>query len=32
MLGDVTFTMRDDKTVDFSDQDQTYNAVLYKCP
>jgi hypothetical protein len=32
MLGDVTFTVRDDKTVDFSDQDQTYKAVLYKCP
>jgi hypothetical protein len=32
MLGDVSFTPRDDKTVDFSDQDQTYKAVLYKCP
>jgi hypothetical protein len=32
MLGDVTFTLRDDKTVDFSDQDQTYKAVLHKCP
>ena len=32
MLGDVIFTVRDDKTVDFSDQDQTYKAVLYKCP
>jgi hypothetical protein len=32
MLGDVTFTMRDDNTVDFSDQDQTYKAVLHKCP
>jgi len=32
MLGDVNFTMREDKTVDFSDQDQTYKAVLYKCP
>ncbi len=32
MLGDVTFTMRDDKTIDSSDQDQTYKAVLYKCP
>ena len=32
MLGDVNFTPRDDKTVDFSDQDQTYKAVLYKCP
>jgi hypothetical protein len=32
MLGDINFTLRDDKTVDFSDQDQTYKAVLYKCP
>ena len=33
MLGDVNFTLRDDKTVDFSDQDQTYKAVtLHKCP
>jgi len=31
MLGDINFTLRDDKTVDFSDQDQTYKAVLYKC-
>jgi hypothetical protein len=32
MLGDVNFTMREDKTIDFSDQDQTYKAVLHKCP
>jgi hypothetical protein len=32
MLGDVNFTPRDDKIVDFSDQDQTYKATLYKCP
>jgi hypothetical protein len=32
MLGDVNFTVREDKTIDFSDQDQTYKAVLYKCP
>jgi hypothetical protein len=32
MLGDVNFTPREDKTIDFSDQDQTYKAVLYKCP
>ena len=32
LLGDVTFTVHDDKTIDFSDQDQTYKAVLYKCP
>ena len=32
MLGDVNLTPRDDKAIDFSDQDQTYKAVLYKCP
>jgi hypothetical protein len=32
MLGDINFTMRADKTIDFADQDQTYKAVLYKCP
>jgi hypothetical protein len=32
MLGDVIFTPRADKTIDFSDQDQTYKAVLHKCP
>ena len=32
MLGDVIFTPREDKTIDFSDQDQTYKAVLYRCP
>ena len=32
MVGDVNFTLREDKTVDFSDQDQTYKAVLYRCP
>jgi hypothetical protein len=32
MVGDVNFTPRDDKTIDFSDQDQTYKAVLYRCP
>ena len=32
MLGDVNFTLRDDHTIDFSDQDQTYKAVLHKCP
>jgi hypothetical protein len=32
MLGDVNFTMRKDKTIDFSDQDQTYKTVLHKCP
>jgi hypothetical protein len=32
MLSDVNLTPREDKTIDFSDQDQTYKAVLYKCP
>jgi hypothetical protein len=32
MLGDVNFTPRDNKTVDFSDTHQTYKATLYKCP
>src|SRR5262249_14240281 len=32
MLGDVIFTPREDKTIDFSDQDQTYKAVLHRCP
>ena len=31
MPGDVKFTPRDDKIVDFSDLDQTYKATLYKC-
>jgi len=33
LLGDVRFTVRDDnKTVDFIDQDNTYRALLYRCP
>jgi len=32
LLGDVRFTVRDDKNIDFVDQDHTYNVVLYKCP
>jgi hypothetical protein len=31
MLGDVVFTIKDDKTLDFADQDNTYKAVLHKC-
>jgi hypothetical protein len=31
ILGDVTFTMRDDKALDFEDQDHTSDATLYKC-
>jgi hypothetical protein len=32
MLGDVKFTVKADSTLDFADQDETYKAVLYKCP
>jgi hypothetical protein len=32
LLGDVRFTVRDDKNLDFVDQDNTYKSVLYKCP
>jgi hypothetical protein len=32
IMGDVTFTIRDDKTVAFADQDNVYSAVLHKCP
>ena len=32
MIGDVDFTLREDKTIAFSDRDQTYKAVLHKCP
>ena len=31
ILGDVTFTMRDDKTLDFEDQDHTSDATLHRC-
>jgi hypothetical protein len=31
ILGDVTFTIRDEKTVEFEDQDHTSDATLYKC-
>lgn len=32
MVGDVNFTLREDKTIDFSDHDKTYKAVLHRCP
>jgi hypothetical protein len=32
MVGDINFTLRDDKTINFSDQDQSYKAVLHRCP
>jgi len=31
ILGDVTFTQRDDNVLDFDDQDHTSPAVLYRC-
>ena len=31
ILGDVTFTIRDDKTLDFEDQDHTSDATLHQC-
>jgi hypothetical protein len=31
IIGDVTFTMRDENTVDFDDQDHTSPAVLHRC-
>ena len=31
ILGEVTFKLRDDGTLDFDDQDHTSPAVLYKC-
>lgn len=32
LLGDITFTMRPDKTLKFVDRDSNYDAVLHKCP
>jgi len=32
MLGDIKFTINADSTLDFADQDDTYKAVLHKCP
>jgi hypothetical protein len=32
LMGDVTFTLRTDNTVEFIDRDMTYKAVLYRCP
>jgi hypothetical protein len=31
ILGDVTFTIRDNKTLDFEDQDHTSDATLHRC-
>jgi hypothetical protein len=32
LMGDITFTMRPDNTVEFIDRDMTYKALLYRCP
>jgi len=32
LMGDITFTLRPDNTVEFIDRDVTYKAVLYRCP
>jgi hypothetical protein len=32
LLGDVRFTVRPDKNIDFVDQDHTYNVILHRCP
>ena len=32
LMGDITFTMRPDKTVEFIDRDKTYSALLHRCP
>lgn len=32
LMGDITFTPRPDKTIEFVDRDATYKAVLYPCP
>jgi hypothetical protein len=32
LMSDVTFTIRDDKVLDFTDQYQTYTATLHRCP
>ena len=31
ILGDVTFTLRDERTLDFEDQDHTSDATLHRC-
>jgi hypothetical protein len=32
LTSDISFTIRDDKTLDFADQYETYKATLHKCP
>ena len=31
ILGDITFTIRDEQTLDFEDQDHTSDATLHRC-
>ena len=31
ILGDVTFRIRDERTVEFEDQDRTSDAILHRC-
>jgi hypothetical protein len=32
LVGDVIFTMQADDTINFTDRDQNYSSVLYRCP
>ena len=32
LVGDLTFTLQPDKTIKFIDRDNTYNAILHRCP
>jgi len=32
LMSDITFTMKPDNNLDFVDRDQTYKAVLFRCP
>jgi hypothetical protein len=32
IMGDISFTPRPDKTVDFVDRDGNYKAILHRCP
>ena len=32
LMGDITFTPRPDKTIEFVDRDGNYKAILHRCP
>jgi len=32
LVGDLTFTPQPDNTIKFVDRDNTYNAILHRCP